>query len=1036
MTTEERDSRQPATSLTIGAGLNLGGTYWVLKSEIVRGKEGVEWAFTATPPEGQEPNILAALTALCQEFDAGKAPFEKGMLPTANLKSLTFSSGNASYFKANAKIDIYKPQPKSEKGTTDPWFKLIVAFAKLGHGYFAGIHSDGQIELAKSGDGVVGQLLGDVLLDQIGLYYASADINVDPFVTKESAEPHFPRGLSVACRFGLPNSSIDVALNSSSGLMFSSTGDKRSRTGGKAQGLLTATQSASPPPRAGALGSQDSATKAALPDGRYWLKLDKTLGPLQLRRIGGEWKDNKLGLLLDATIELAGLTVALAGLMVRVPPSKLTKLQFTDVEFGLDGMELDFQRQPISISGALLKTTTSTGQVMYSGMASIRAATFSIGAIGSYGTTPEGKASFFIFGAYAGILGGPPCFVLEGIAAGFGYNRAITLPAIDQVRDFPLVSLVLGKSPRTSTTSPKSNMLDMLAGDAFPPVTGQYWIAAGVKFSSFKLIDAFALATVQFGARLEIALLGVATLQQPPKPAKPFIVVEIALKVRFAPDDGLLSVEARLTANSYLFDPSCRLTGGFAFYVWFKPTNSLIKDRSGDFVFTLGGYHPKFLVPDHYPTVPRVGFNWQLPEFGVSIKGEAYFALTPSFVMAGFRLSAVFSQGGFRAWFEIYADFVMGWEPFHYAGEVGARIGASYTFRVGEITVTLSFELAAQLTLWGPPFAGEAFVDLGIVAFTVPIGDRRAPKMAEPLEWTQFADKFLPVVEREGKREHAPLETTIVSGLVYEHRATNRDFTVVRPSELCLSVESLVPVKALDESLVPVMALDKPELPDRSWESTPLGIRPMQLSEFKSTLKMELVHYPSTGDSSTVLEKFGRQAIIKGMPEALWSPQPIPSTKQTAIQSNVIQNCLMGVRIKPKEPEINLEVVVTVTFRPNVWVCPLKKAPEKKPPKNWEHAVGDPSTPLRSLLSRADVSTFAGGISNTGAISAGLVGIGTVQDARKATVGAIVDAMSQLGFDIDSSLADSERYLVHSDTLVNRPWIIPIGKLIPQEHGQ
>ena len=143
----------------------------------------------------------------------------------------------------------------------------------------------------------------------------------------------------------------------------------------------------------------------------------------------------------------------------------------------------------------------------------------------------------------------------------------------------------------------------------FPPTSGQYWIAAGVYFSSFKLIETFALLTVQFGARLEIALLGVATLQQPPKvgagdEVPPFIVVEMAIKVRFAPDDGLLSVMAVLTANSFLFDRSCKLTGGFAFCVWFAPTDPNIESHAGDFVLTLGGYHPKFKVPAWYPKSP------------------------------------------------------------------------------------------------------------------------------------------------------------------------------------------------------------------------------------------------------------------------------------------------------------------------------------------------------------------------------------------------------------------------------------------------
>ena len=61
---------------------------------------------------------------------------------------------------------------------------------------------------------------------------------------------------------------------------------------------------------------------------------------------------------------------------------------------------------------------------------------------------------------------------------------------------------------------------------------------------------------MQFGTRFELALLGVATLRQPPKEVattvRPLVYVEMAIKVRFAPDDGVLSVMAVLTAKSFL----------------------------------------------------------------------------------------------------------------------------------------------------------------------------------------------------------------------------------------------------------------------------------------------------------------------------------------------------------------------------------------------------------------------------------------------------------------------------------------------------
>jgi hypothetical protein len=59
-------------------------------------------------------------------------------------------------------------------------------------------------------------------------------------------------------------------------------------------------------------------------------------------------------------------------------------------------------------------------------------------------------------------------------------------------------------------------------------------------------------------------------------------------------------MEAVLTSNSYVIDPNCRLTGGLAFFVWFKDQTDT-GAKAGEFVFTLGGYHPAFKKPDYFP---------------------------------------------------------------------------------------------------------------------------------------------------------------------------------------------------------------------------------------------------------------------------------------------------------------------------------------------------------------------------------------------------------------------------------------------------
>ena len=61
-------------------------------------------------------------------------------------------------------------------------------------------------------------------------------------------------------------------------------------------------------------------------------------------------------------------------------------------------------------------------------------------------------------------------------------------------------------------------------------------------------------------------------------------------------------MQGQLTDNSWLLVDDVRLTGGFAYVTWFKGPHR------GEFVLTLGGYHPDF-HRDGYPVVPRLGLR-------------------------------------------------------------------------------------------------------------------------------------------------------------------------------------------------------------------------------------------------------------------------------------------------------------------------------------------------------------------------------------------------------------------------------------------
>lgn len=590
-------------------------------------------------------------------------------------------------------------------------------------------------------------------------------------------------------------------------------------------------------------GSPTAAVDSA--DGmRKWFVVGKTIGPLRLGRVGCEWKDGKIGLLLDSAVDVGGLHLGLTGLCVRLPPSDPKP---ANLELALDGIDLAYRGGPISISGSFLKSEISLkGQttIQYDGMAMIQAANFAITGFGSYASV-DGRASLYIFAILHLELGGPPCFRVNGLAAGFGYNRKLTLPPIEEVSSFPLVRAALDPGYLSPATG---SLIQDAIGKLhkfIPPSLGDYWFAIGIRFSSFEMIQAFALLSVCFGNEVEIGLLGLAAVTIPKgiEPGKAVAYAELALRVVIKPAEGTIRMEARLTDESYVFCRDCHLTGGFAFYIWFGGP------LAGDFVLTLGGYHPKFMPPSHYPIVPRLGINWQVTK-EMSITGAMYFALTPSCLMAGGKLAAVYQSSSVKVWFVAYADFLLSWKPFYYLIDMGVSLGVEVDLGIFSIRI----HLGAQMHLWGPEFAGLIQIDLTVITVTVRFGPDKQPP--PPLKAQEFVESFLPPAPKGSPDNSNVIVTQISSGLIREEKGKNEAMVrVVNAHGLALTTQSLIPVSQFT-GLKPQDALTS--------SSPGLGIRSMGKTGLRSEYKVTI-------NGQTDARKNMRTLLVKtAVPDALW----------------------------------------------------------------------------------------------------------------------------------------------------------------------
>ncbi|WP_436763054.1 DUF6603 domain-containing protein [Streptosporangium sp. V21-05] len=616
--------------------------------------------------------------------------------------------------------------------------------------------------------------------------------------------------------------------------------------------------------------AQVTPAQAKTADDVLWYRAQTDFGPVHVERVGLAYehvpdRPARLAVLVDASISAGGLTLACDGLSAAVSLADPTAVP----AFDLAGLGVSYSGGPVTVSGAFLKDTVAyegKNLAAYSGKAVIGTETFTVGALGSYMQLPEGP-SLFVYAFLDYPIGGPAFFFVEGVAAGFGYNRRIVAPPVDRIADFPLVAEAIGTVVPGTLATELARLEDDL-----PPSPGDFFLAAGIHFTSFKMIDSFLLVTAQFGHRFEMNVLGLSTLVLPVADAAqagvtPVAEIQLALRATFAPEDGYFSLLAQLTSNSYLLSRACRLTGGFAFVTWFG------EEHQGDFVLSVGGYHPHFTVPDHYPAVPRLGFSWQVtPQ--LSMKGSAYYALTPGALMAGAALSAVYEDGSLRAWFDAAVDFLIAWQPYHYEAGLRIGVGASYAFEFFG-THTITAHVGTDVRFWGPEFGGTATIDLDVISFTISFGSSSGAS-AKPVPWSRFRAAQLP--------QAADAVTVVLRGGSPKD-SSGTHLGTVDPAGLELLTDAAVPSTS-GVSAGTALA---------TTGAAPFGIAPVEAAPGTFT-SVQTITITRGGD--TVNTAFRFEPVGKNLPAALWGDRLTPSLGEPALRENL----LTGYVVRPNPP--------------------------------------------------------------------------------------------------------------------------------------
>jgi hypothetical protein len=486
-------------------------------------------------------------------------------------------------------------------------------------------------------------------------------------------------------------------------------------------------------------------------DGPWIINIDQSFGPLRVDDVGfgvtmGEDANNdpvisSIAVSISGGVSLLGLSLDVLDLSVAAdwPGQPLT--QPSAWAIGLSGLDISYSGGGVSIAGGLRRRDNPSmagNPPDYVGMLVANIGPYGLTAFAGYGQFPSPSGNFtslFVFGAINAPIGGPPAFFVTGIGGGAGINRSLVLPT--SLSDFSTFPLVAALDPTSGLAANPEQAMDMLSA-SFPPERGTFWFAAGVSFTSFALVDVVAVLALEVGGGFMVTLLGLATAALP-TPDFPLAQIQLALMAEFSTAEGILLIQAQLTDQSYLLDPSCRLTGGFAYAWWFGPN-----PNAGQFVVTIGGYHPSFQHAG-YPIVPRVGYVWSVEDF-LTISGQSYFALTSEAIMAGTNFTAALRAGPVSASLTLGVDAIVYFDPFQFSVHGYASISAGITISVdllfGTVSVSLSFHLGADVLVEGPSIHGSANVDLDVTSVTISFGSSN-DGTTTTLGWDDFRKKYL-----------------------------------------------------------------------------------------------------------------------------------------------------------------------------------------------------------------------------------------------------------------------------------------------------
>ncbi|KAF9769697.1 hypothetical protein IL306_012852, partial [Fusarium sp. DS 682] len=462
--------------------------------------------------------------------------------------------------------------------------------------------------------------------------------------------------------------------------------------------------------------------------------LAKKVGPLSISNVSLQADGNfqSISMVFTAMLTLGPVQVSLIDFSLSLDLTTIKTPQdllSPKLSLSLDGLGLAIDKPPtFNLQGAIMRLAdTTTGTTEWAGGLEVEFEKWGASAMGMYEKT-KAYEDIFAFGQIRGLIAELGWAEVNGLTAGFGYNTFLALPVVTDVSSWPLIALnQQGAAPQGTLALQLASLIGTKSTKSYiSPRDGSRWLAAGVSMLAFKVVDIDAVLSVDLTGSgnkddviIDITAEATTSFPRSSSSGDTFVLVDMGATATLDTNVGYLFSTAQLTPRSFILSSDCHLTGGMIYATWVAPNQ-----YEGDFVLSIGGFHPLYTPPSWYPAAPpRVGISWNY-DSDLSILGQAYFAITPGALMGGARLDMSFDIGWLWAAFTIWTDFFVQFHPFWFDVSVGFNFSCGVSIGSGFLSIHLGpLEFGANMELWGPAMAGTATLHFWWMSHTFSFGD-------------------------------------------------------------------------------------------------------------------------------------------------------------------------------------------------------------------------------------------------------------------------------------------------------------------------